>query len=171
MSITYIIICASSGNRGLFSTRNIVFCDLLTISELYLVHISLYLLLQAGLRCLSYIYADIKKSKDFILFSIVRHIILTLKILSNWRDYLDDIAKWTTCFMLFQTILRKTLCNIIFVILICYHLTIFLEKNLLKTKWLMKKLNIVVWRENLCAYENAKFHQPICLFFSKKIFK
>ena len=46
---------------------------------------------------------------------------------------------------------------------------IFLEKKnstccFLKVKWLMKrscskvlKLNIVIWRENLCAYENANF--------------
>jgi hypothetical protein len=27
----------------------------------------------------------------------------------------------------------------------------------------MKKLNIVIWRENLYASENANFHQPLCL--------
>ena len=169
-----IMICASSVNRGLFSPWKIVFCGLLTISELYLVHISLYLLLQAGMRCLSYIYADIKKSKDFILFSIVRHIILTLKILSNWRDYLDNIAKWTTYFMLFARPKLFVISYLLFWSAIIWRF--FLEKKnsagcLLKTKWLMKNLNIVIWRENLCASENAKFHQPLCFFFSKKIFK
>ena len=48
----------------------------------------------------------------------------------------------------------------------------FLEKKnsagcLLKTMWLMKNLNIVIWWENLCAFEKAKFHQPLCFFFSK----
>ena len=30
-----------------------------------------------------------------------------------------------------------------------------------KKKCLMKKLNIVIWRENLCASENAIFHQRL----------
>ena len=44
----------------------------------------------------------------------------------------------------------------------------FLEKRnsagcLLKTNWLMKKLNLVIWQENLCISENANFHQPLFL--------
>ena len=56
----------------------------------------------------------------------------------------------------------------------CFHLTIFLEKKnpaccLLKAKYLLSwwkevlKLNIVIWRENLCASENANCHQPLFL--------
>ena len=33
----------------------------------------------------------------------------------------------------------------------------------------MKKLNIVIWRENVCASKNTDFHQPTEFFFSKKI--
>ena len=37
------------------------------------------------------------------------------------------------------------------------------KKQPSKTKWLMKKLNIVIWRENLCASQNANFHQRLVL--------
>ena len=57
-------------------------------------------------------------------------------------------------------------CNIVFVILTCFHLTNVWEMEnsdcLLKTKWLMKELNIVIWRKILHASENANLYQPLC---------
>ena len=114
MNITYlmpILICASSVNRGLFSPRKIVFCGLLTISELYPIHISLYLLLQAGLRCLSYI--GICRHKEVERF----HFIF------NCSTYNFDVKD---SFKLMR--LPGWYCkidNVFYVILICYHLTIF----------------------------------------------
>ena len=52
-----------------------------------------------------------------------------------------------------------------------FNRQVFLEKKnsagcLLKTKWLMQKLNIAIWRENLCSSEND---QQAKIFFSKKL--
>ena len=65
-----------------------------------------------------------------------------------------------------QDLLGLCICNIILVILTCFHLTIFLEKKnsagcLLKTKWLIK---ICIFRGTQIFSSNYNvqfFHQPL----------
>ena len=75
-------------------------------------------------------------------------------------------------FFLFQ---KKTLQNTHWYLLyhICYFDLLSFDETfwrekistgcILKTKWLLKKMKIVIKRENLCAFENANFRQLFVL--------
>ena len=84
-------------------------------------------------------------------FEVVFKFLYTSFAISRWLE-VSILCRHQTC-----CTLAWSLCNIIFVIMTCFHLPFFLDwKNsacfLLKTKWLMK----------ICYFGPASFHQPLC---------
>ena len=84
------------------------------------------------------------------------------------KSAMSKNSSWTTMISAFQV--RPNLQVFAISYLLFFILRIFCGKknsagSLVKTKYLMKKLNIAIWQENLCASESANFHQPHC--FSK----
>ena len=135
----FFFICRVSTNMSLLSTW---------LKTALVLSLTLRKSWRLGLKCSLVVKWEADPSKVFIYFHFsIYFFFFKKKTLQNTHWYL--------------------LYHICYFDLLSFDETFWREKIstgcILKTKWLLKKMKIVIKRENLCAFENANFHQLFVL--------